>query len=102
MLQALSSPRRREILRLVWDDELPAGEIAARFTDVTWPAISQNLGVLLRVGAITERREGRRRLYVADRDALGPLADAIRVMWVDDLSRLASLAEGEQQGQASG
>jgi DNA-binding transcriptional ArsR family regulator len=45
MLEAISNPRRREILRLVWKRELTAGEIAERF-DVSWPAISQNLGVL--------------------------------------------------------
>ena len=44
-LKALAEPRRRDILRLVWSQELAAGEIAARF-DVTRPAISQHLRVL--------------------------------------------------------
>ena len=43
-LLVLSSPVRREILRLVWSDERPAGEIAREFK-VSWPAISQNLRV---------------------------------------------------------
>ena len=64
-LEAITSPRRREILRLVWDRELAAGEIAARF-DVSWPAVSQNLSVLLRAGLVTERREANRRFYRAD------------------------------------
>jgi hypothetical protein len=55
VLDAIVSPRRREILRLIWDRELPAGEIAARF-DVSWPAVSQNLSVLLKAGLVTERR----------------------------------------------
>ena len=29
VIQALTSPVRREILALIWDRELPAGEIAA-------------------------------------------------------------------------
>ena len=51
--QVVSEPRRREILRLVWNsDELSAGEIAGCF-DVTFGAISQHLAVL-RSGAIRE------------------------------------------------
>ncbi len=33
--RALVEPRRREILKLVWADELPATQIAAQFGDVT-------------------------------------------------------------------
>lgn len=86
-LDAISSPRRREILRLVWERELSAGEIAAHF-DVSWPAVSQNLNVLREAGLVAERREGRRRLYRAEPRALGPLAEALRAMWRDDLANL--------------
>ena len=44
--KALAEPRRREILRRVWTDELAATEIADLFTDVTRSAVSQHLGVL--------------------------------------------------------
>jgi DNA-binding transcriptional ArsR family regulator len=91
-LEAISSPRRREILRLVWSRELAAGEIASHF-DVSWPAVSQNLGVLRRAGLVTERREGRRRLYRAEPAALGPLAAALREMWRADLRELKRQAE---------
>ena len=94
-LEALTSPRRRAILRLVWDSELSAGEIAARFADVSWPAISQNLRVLRRAGLLTEHREGTRRLYRADREALRPLEPVLRAMWEADLARLAELARTE-------
>ncbi|MEU6656370.1 ArsR family transcriptional regulator, partial [Streptomyces sp. NPDC046900] len=43
-VRAVAEPRRREILRLVWDAELSAGEIAERF-DVTFGAVSQHLKV---------------------------------------------------------
>lgn len=98
MLDAVASPRRRQILRLVWDRELSAGEIAGRF-DVSWPAVSQNLRVLREAGLVTERREGNRRLYRADREALGPLAAVIRRMWEDDLAGLRDLAEAEERGR---
>lgn len=87
VLDAVSSPRRREILRLVWDRELSAGEIASRF-DVTWSAISQNLAVLRKAGLLVERRDGNRRLYRADRETAGPMAAVLEEMWSADLARL--------------
>jgi DNA-binding transcriptional ArsR family regulator len=86
-LDAIASPRRREMLRLVWDRELSAGEIASHF-DVSWPAVSQNLNVLREAGLVSERRDGRRRLYRAEPRALGPLAQALREMWEADLKSL--------------
>jgi DNA-binding transcriptional ArsR family regulator len=92
VLDAIASPRRREILRLVWDRELAAGDIAARF-DVSWPAISQNLAVLRKAGLVIERREANRRYYRADREALGPLQTVVREMWAHDLDRLRGTVE---------
>ncbi|MGH2809146.1 MAG: ArsR/SmtB family transcription factor [Actinomycetota bacterium] len=86
-LEAVSSPRRREILRLVWDDELPSRAIAAHF-DVTWQAISHNLRVLRDAGLVSERRQGTQRLYRADRDKLGPLEAFLKEMWRHDLDTL--------------
>lgn len=91
-LKAISNARRREILRLVWDRELSAGQIAARF-DVSWPAVSQNLNVLRRAGLLFERRDGARRLYRADREALGSLELVLRDMWEQDIDRLKDAIE---------
>jgi DNA-binding transcriptional ArsR family regulator len=93
-LQVVAEPRRREILRLVWDRELSAGEIAARF-DVSFPAVSQHLGMLRDSGVVSVRKEGRRRLYKADRAALRAFRPALERMWADRLERLAELAEEE-------
>lgn len=98
-LSALSSPRRREILRLIWSDELPAGEIARAF-DVSWPAISQNLRVLKESGLVRERRAGTSRLYRADRQALRPLEAYLRRMWERDVDRLRLLAEREERNRS--
>ena len=95
MLDAITSPRRREILRLVWDRELPAGDIAACF-DVSWPAVSQNLAVLRKAGLLTERRDANRRYYRADREALGSLASVLEEMWSRDLSRLRDVVAEER------
>ena len=56
-LRALAEPRRRAILRLVADAELPAGQIAEAF-DVTRTAVSQHLSVLKNAGLLHERRDG--------------------------------------------
>lgn len=94
-LQIVSEPRRREILRLVWDRELSSGEIAARF-DVTFGAISQHLGVLRGAGFVHVRHEGNRRLYLANRERLGPLAAALESMWTATLDRLANAVESDR------
>ena len=99
-LAALASPRRREILRLVWSDERSAGDIAKTFDDVSWPAISQNLRVLKDAGLVKERRNGTSRLYRADRAALRPLEAYLRGMWSRDIDRLRLLAESEERSRS--
>jgi DNA-binding transcriptional ArsR family regulator len=95
-LDALAEPRRREILALVRDRELAAGEIAANF-DVTRPAISQHLGVLKQAGLVTERREGTKRLYRARPEGLTALRDFLDELWSDRLDALTREAEREER-----
>lgn len=95
-LTLLADPTRREIVRLVWDVERSAGEIAARFS-TTFGAVSQHLAKLREAGVLTRRRDGRRLFYRADRERLGPLAAALEQMWMSSLTRLAALAEAEQR-----
>lgn len=93
LLDAVSTPRRREILRLVWDEERSSGDIAARFP-ASWPSISRSLRELRAAGAVRERRVGNRRLYRADRDALRPLETFLEQFWTTGLEQLqAALAE---------
>lgn len=94
--RAIAEPRRREILVLVRDAEMSAGEIAAGF-DVSRPAISQHLAVLREAGLLSERRDGTRRLYRAQPQALGGLREFLNEFWTDRLERLKLAAELEQQ-----
>jgi len=96
ILQAISEPHRREILQLVRDRELAAGEIAARF-DVTRPTISQHLTVLKKAGLVNERREGTRRLYSARREGLAELRSFLDRFWEDSLERLKREVEQEER-----
>jgi DNA-binding transcriptional ArsR family regulator len=95
-LRAVANPRRRAILRLVWDRELSSGDIASQF-DVSWPAISQNLRALEGAGLVKSRRDGTTRFYRADRRQLAPLKRILTAMWEADLDRLAVLAEAEDK-----
>jgi DNA-binding transcriptional ArsR family regulator len=97
-LKAIAEPRRREILRLVRDDELSAGEIASRF-EITWPAVSQHLGVLKEAGLVDERRNGTRRLYRARRQGLADLKAFLDDFWGDRLDLLKREAEREERSK---
>ena len=89
-LDAISEPRRREILaRLAELGEAPVGVIAETI-DVSRPAVSQHLKVLKDAGVVTERRSGRERLYRIDPDGLGRARAAIEVFLVNELDDLES------------
>jgi DNA-binding transcriptional ArsR family regulator len=96
-IDAIAEPRRREILRLVRDDELPAGAIAAHFVDVSRPAISQHLRVLREAALLSERRDGTRRLSRARPEGLGDLRDFLEQFWDERLETLRVEAEREER-----
>lgn len=95
-LQVIAEPRRRDILRLIWTEELSAGEIASRY-DVTFGAVSQHLAVLRDAGFVQVRADGNRRLYRADQAGLGELAAVLTAMWGDALDRLADTVETDKR-----
>ena len=95
VIAAVASPRRREILRLIWDRELGAGEIHAAMPDVSFGAVSLQLRALSDAGLVGCRREHRRRFYKAQRGPLGPMAASLEDMWKDALWRLKLQAELE-------
>lgn len=99
VFRALADPTRRRILRVLGEGELRAGDVAARF-DLTRPAISKQLGVLLDAGLVRVRASGRERHYSI---APGRLRDAaarvqeLDAFWKDALARL-----GEEMGRRRG
>ncbi len=66
---ALGDPRRQEIMRLVWSEEMASSAIGGHFDDVSRCAISQHLGMLHR--EVVQARDS------DDRIGIGPLLDAI-------------------------
>ena len=95
-LKAIAAPHRREILTLVREGELSAGEIAAHF-DVTRPAVSQHLNVLKEAGLVSERRNGTRRLYRARPEGLVPVKQFLEEFWDPRLEVLKREIEREEK-----
>jgi DNA-binding transcriptional ArsR family regulator len=95
ILTAVASPRRREILRLIWREERSAGDIHQALGDVTFGAVSLQLRTLTDAGVLDVRTEGRHRYYKARREAFGPMGRMLEQMWEDALWGLKLRAELE-------
>lgn len=93
VLAAIASPRRREILRLVWTEERTAGAIHQAMPDVTFGAVSLQLRSLAEAGLVEVRGEKQFRYYRARREALGAAGEMLERMWSNALWRLKLAAE---------
>jgi DNA-binding transcriptional ArsR family regulator len=100
-LRAIAEPRRRQILRLVRDAEMSAGEIASHF-EVTRSAVSQHLRVLKDAGLLVERRNGTRRIYRIRPEGLAELREFIDGLWEIKLATLKRVAEAEERRRRGG
>lgn len=67
-LSALGDPTRQAILTLLSREQLTVSELSERF-DLSRPAISHQLKVLLDAGLLRRERRGRERLYRVDAGA---------------------------------
>ncbi|MFI7438399.1 metalloregulator ArsR/SmtB family transcription factor [Nonomuraea indica] len=80
---AIADPVRREILMMLRDEQLSAGQIAERFV-ISRPAVSRHLRVLRDSGLVRDELVGRRRFYVLRTEPLTDLTD-----WIAGLTRPA-------------
>lgn len=78
-LKALSDPIRREILNMLKEGRMSAGDIVERF-DVTGAAISRHLSVLKDADLIRDRREGKFIYYELNASVLEEI-----MLWIADL-----------------
>ena len=74
---AIADPVRREILLMLRDEPLSAGQIAGRFP-ISRPAVSRHLRVLREAGLVRDTPDGRRRVYVLVTEPLDELAGWLR------------------------
>jgi DNA-binding transcriptional ArsR family regulator len=99
-IQALSNETRFEIVNLVREQEMAAGDIALRF-NLTRPAVSQHIGILREAGLLHERRVGAQRLYVVRDEGFDELVTYIERFWRPRLRQLKEVAEAVERGRRS-
>ena len=91
-LRAIAHPGRRTMLRLVWDEERPATELADG-AGMSKSAASQHLKLLRDAGLVTVRVDANRRLYRADLQRVAEIASFLDQFWAAPLERLRATAE---------
>jgi DNA-binding transcriptional ArsR family regulator len=96
--RALADPTRRRIIELVAHRGMTAGEIASHF-QTTRPAVSQHLTVLRNAGLLSDRREGRTRIYRANPKTVDEVVQHLQSFWSGRLQELKRQAEREERHQ---
>lgn len=94
---AVAEPRRREILNYLALQERPVGDIVEAMS-LRQPSVSKHLRVLLEVGLVHVRRDGRRILYRTNAEALRPLhewAGQFERFWRHQLNQVKERAEAK-------
>jgi DNA-binding transcriptional ArsR family regulator len=92
---AIAEPRRRDILNYLAFVERPVGDIV-RGLGLEQPSVSKHLRVLLDVGLVRVRRDGRHMLYQTDAEAIRPLHEwtsTFERLWRNQLNRTKERAE---------
>lgn len=80
------------MLRLVWDEERPATELAEA-AGLSKSAASQHLKLLREAGLVQVRADATRRLYRADLTRVAEVAGFLDEFWATPLERLKATAE---------
>jgi DNA-binding transcriptional ArsR family regulator len=92
---AVAEPRRRDILNYIALQERGVGEIVDSL-GLEQPSVSKHLRVLLEVGLVKVRRDGRRMMYSVNAEAIKPLHDwtsTFERLWKHQLLRVKERAE---------
>ncbi|HXM93992.1 MAG TPA: metalloregulator ArsR/SmtB family transcription factor [Candidatus Dormibacteraeota bacterium] len=95
---AVAELRRRQILSYLALQERPVGDIVASL-GLEQPSVSKHLRVLLDVGLVKVRRDGRRMLYQVNAEAIRPLHEwtsTFERFWRHQLNRVKERAEGKR------
>lgn len=88
---ALADPTRRQVLEQLRGGEQPAMHIVRQFPHLTRPAVLKHLGILREAGLVTQRAQGRERLYRLNAQPLREVDDWLahyRTFWTNALDRL--------------
>src|ERR1041384_1946772 len=91
---ALADDTRRTIFERVARRPMPVGKLAEGL-DVTRPAVSQHLKILLDAGLVTVRQEATRRLYQVTPKGVEAMRDSLDRFWDRALAAMKRAAEAE-------
>jgi DNA-binding transcriptional ArsR family regulator len=96
---AVAEPKRRQVLEVLAQGERP---VNALVESLGWPQpqVSKHLGVLKKVGLVSERRAGRQRVYRVNGEQLKPIHEWVKTFerfWQHQLQRIKARAEQKQQ-----
>lgn len=100
-IRAFAHPGRRAMLRLVWDEERPASDLAGA-AGLSRSAASQHLKLLREAGLVHVRVDATRRLYRADLARVAEIASFLDDFWATPLERLKATAEGLHRSTKGG
>jgi DNA-binding transcriptional ArsR family regulator len=92
---ALANPVRRELLEILFEQPLSAGELSERF-ELSRPAVAEHLKVLRDAGLVADQPRGRHRIYRLTAEPLAELGDWLHPfekLWRARLAKLAEVAE---------
>ncbi|HUG85684.1 MAG TPA: metalloregulator ArsR/SmtB family transcription factor [Euzebya sp.] len=95
-IRALAHPGRRAMLRLVWEGERPATELAEA-AGMSRSAASQHLKLLREAGLVHVRADATRRLYRADVARVADVAAFLDDFWSTPLQRFKARAESHHR-----
>ena len=96
---AVAEPRRRDILNFLAPAEHPVGAIVMAL-GLAQPSVSKHLRVLLDVGLVEVRRDGRRAFYRTNAEAIKPVHEwtsRFERYWRHQLTRVKERAEQQSK-----
>ncbi|MDR7071680.1 ArsR/SmtB family transcription factor [Fictibacillus barbaricus] len=98
VFKAIADPTRREVLRLLSENERPISEIADHF-DITRTAVTKHLQILTDAELIKGRKEGREKIYHLNPEPLTEVQQWLSYyekFWSNKLSILKHIVENSE------
>jgi ArsR family transcriptional regulator, arsenate/arsenite/antimonite-responsive transcriptional repressor len=93
--RALGDPTRREILRLLREGEMSAGELAGHF-EISWPSVSRHLKVLEGARLVSSERRGGNIIYALQTSVLEDIVTELA-----DMARVGRPARSQSSGRSA-
>jgi DNA-binding transcriptional ArsR family regulator len=94
--EALGDAHRREILRLLSENDLPVGRLADALP-ISRPAVSRHLRLLKEAGMVAERAQGTRRIYHLQQEGADAVRTYLETVWGAAATRFRMMAENTQR-----